>query len=417
MGRPENYYVDDAPVQRAPQVVQAPVKDPTRAVSAGPPATLSSQASSARPTIDLAAMAYSAPQEVTPDLARRYGLDSSLIGMQFGPAMKQQDVLNRFPGLSISSGYRDQAHNALVGGVPGSLHTRGLATDFTGPEDLLSQALAYVQNDPKIQEALVHDAGSGRHLHTAYGYGKDSNVVAGREAEGMSHTHGTSDEHTHVAANQSYYSVPDMEQILQSVGFTSEAAKIMAAVGMAESSGDPSARALTPYEDSRSLFQINLKAHPQYKGVDLTDPYEAAKAAYEVSNGGTNFGPWTMFTNGRYKEHLDGEGSGAGTTRSQSNTGAYEQSTATQGIPGLANAVKTYQDMQGLPGTGAAALIQSRGRTNPLQVLMSNAAQNGISPEAIYQALLSPDDTSHLADLRSLYSFLDNPNSAGPNAR
>jgi hypothetical protein len=48
---------------------------------------------------------------------------------------------------------------------------------------------------------------------------------------------------------------------------------------MSESGGDPNARTSTSKEDSRGLFQINLKAHPQWKNVNLYDPIENAKLA------------------------------------------------------------------------------------------------------------------------------------------
>jgi hypothetical protein len=39
-----------------------------------------------------------------------------------------------------------------------------------------------------------------------------------------------------------------------------------------ESGGNPNAQAITTKEKSIGLFQINLKAHPEYAGLDLTDP-------------------------------------------------------------------------------------------------------------------------------------------------
>jgi hypothetical protein len=48
---------------------------------------------------------------------------------------------------------------------------------------------------------------------------------------------------------------------------------------MSESGGNTDSHALTSLEDSRGLFQINVKAHPQWKGVNLYDPIENAKIA------------------------------------------------------------------------------------------------------------------------------------------
>lgn len=42
-------------------------------------------------------------------------------------------LLRFFPGVEISSWFRTEPQNIAVGGVPGSLHLRGLAMDLVGP--------------------------------------------------------------------------------------------------------------------------------------------------------------------------------------------------------------------------------------------------------------------------------------------
>lgn len=76
-------------------------------------------------------------------------------------------------GLSISSSYRSPAYNASVGGVPGSLHTHGSpsnpgAIDFTGSGGAMSAALAWAIAHLHPQEAMIHDVGSGLHLHLGF---------------------------------------------------------------------------------------------------------------------------------------------------------------------------------------------------------------------------------------------------------
>lgn len=74
-------------------------------------------------------------------------------------------------GLSISSGWRSVQHNEEVGGVANSLHTHGSAgnpgaIDFVPPS---SAALAWATSHiAGIEEALIHDVGSGLHLHLGF---------------------------------------------------------------------------------------------------------------------------------------------------------------------------------------------------------------------------------------------------------
>ena len=77
-------------------------------------------------------------------------------------------------------------------------------------------------------------------------------------------------------------------------GFTPQQATTWTAIAMAESGGNPAAH--NPVgEDSRGLWQINLDAHSaRWGGADLNDPEVNARAAYEISRGGTDMRPWTV---------------------------------------------------------------------------------------------------------------------------
>jgi murein DD-endopeptidase MepM/ murein hydrolase activator NlpD len=83
-------------------------------------------------------------------------------------------------------------------------------------------------------------------------------------------------------------------EVLREAGFTRDQAVNFTAIAMAESGGNPAARLHTGVEDSRGLWQINLHAHAQYRDADLNDPLTNARAAYEVSNHGTNLRPWSV---------------------------------------------------------------------------------------------------------------------------
>ena len=84
------------------------------------------------------------------------------------------DELERlFPGLRFTSGYRSPERNAAVGGVPNSWHTRlddlghARAQDYVGTSADMKAGAAWARTQPS-QEVLIHDVGSGLHLHVAF---------------------------------------------------------------------------------------------------------------------------------------------------------------------------------------------------------------------------------------------------------
>lgn len=75
------------------------------------------------------------------------------------------------------------------------------------------------------------------------------------------------------------------------------------AVAMAESGGNNAN--IGDNGQSVSAWQIHMPSHPQYdRNRLLADPYYAAQAAYEISGGGANWNPWTMYRNGGYRQYL-----------------------------------------------------------------------------------------------------------------
>lgn len=64
----------------------------------------------------------------------------------------------------------------------------------------------------------------------------------------------------------------------------------------------------TTKENSYGLWQINRNAHPQYSAASLYTELGNANAAVEVSNGGTNFQPWSTYVNGAYRNYLQSAG-------------------------------------------------------------------------------------------------------------
>lgn len=101
-----------------------------------------------------------------------------------------------------------------------------------------------------------------------------------------------------------HFTVAQLRTVALMAGFTGQAADIAAAVAMAESGGNPDAEGDLTLGVSRGLWQINLKAHPDFDPVRLFDPNYNAQAAFLVSSRGTNWKPWTAFNNGSYKKYL-----------------------------------------------------------------------------------------------------------------
>jgi hypothetical protein len=103
----------------------------------------------------------------------------------------------------------------------------------------------------------------------------------------------------------------DLVTLAQNAGFSGADAYIAAAVAMAESSGDPNAynpetAANTPEgQGSYGLWQIYLKAHPEYSGYNLYDPQTNANAAFEIysARGGT-FAAWSTFNSRAYEQYV-----------------------------------------------------------------------------------------------------------------
>lgn len=100
-------------------------------------------------------------------------------------------------------------------------------------------------------------------------------------------------------------SLAQIQSYAQNAGFDTDEASTAAAIALAESSGNPSALGDPTLGVSVGLWQINLKAHPEYTQDELLDPQTNANAAFAVySNAGSNFTPWTTFNTGAYEEYL-----------------------------------------------------------------------------------------------------------------
>jgi len=106
--------------------------------------------------------------------------------------------------------------------------------------------------------------------------------------------------------------IPQLIALAAGAGFVGDDLTTAVSIALAESGGDPNAynperAANTPQgAGSFGLWQIYLKAHPEYKGQNLFDPQLNAAAAFAVySSAGNSFRPWSTFGNGAYLAHVD----------------------------------------------------------------------------------------------------------------
>jgi hypothetical protein len=89
-------------------------------------------------------------------------------------------------------------------------------------------------------------------------------------------------------------------------GFSGDDLNTACAIALAESSGNPNVTGdltVTP-GGSIGLWQINLKAHPEYTAAQLVDPQTNANAAYAIYSAAGGFTPWTTFNTGAYEAYL-----------------------------------------------------------------------------------------------------------------
>jgi len=120
------------------------------------------------------------------------------------------------------------------------------------------------------------------------------------------------------------YSAEQIYGFARRAGFSPDESATMTAIALAESGGN--SKAHNPHgEDSRGLWQINGRAHPDFlTKYNLYDPLDNAKAAFEISHRGEDVSPWTTTHGGlssryvRFKEDAEsaaiayGDGPGRG---------------------------------------------------------------------------------------------------------
>jgi hypothetical protein len=98
-------------------------------------------------------------------------------------------------------------------------------------------------------------------------------------------------------------------------GFTGESAITAVATWLAESGGRSDAYGDSGIQTSLwgpSVGVAQIRSLHRERGTGATrdelanlDPATNLRHAYEIAGGGTNFGPWSAYTNGSYRQYLD----------------------------------------------------------------------------------------------------------------
>lgn len=114
-------------------------------------------------------------------------------------------------------------------------------------------------------------------------------------------------------------------------GLSGNAVAIAVAIALAESGGDTASHNAIPPDDSYGLWQINMLGSlgPERRqrfgltsNTQLYDPAVNARVMVALSNGGTNWKPWTTYTRGTYLLYMARGNAAANTTGTSPNNGS-----------------------------------------------------------------------------------------------
>lgn len=95
----------------------------------------------------------------------------------------------------------------------------------------------------------------------------------------------------------------EIAQVARGAGFGKDESTLATAVAVALAESSGRTNAVSPTGCCHGLWQINVNVHP-YTKTQMQDPVQNAAAAWKISNGGTNWKPWSAYTNGSYLLHL-----------------------------------------------------------------------------------------------------------------
>lgn len=212
-------------------------------------------------------------------------LDPSLHGLfSLGRTMGLSDLgtynpSSRLPGGGVSDHARSPALAFDLGVTPAVGMAHPLGRTFF--EAMVGR--------PEVNYVILGDTiwsrDKGRHRYTAGGH---LNHVHVSGVPGLVPT-----DRREASSSSGSMSAAQLAALWIAAGGNPRHAPMAAQVALLESGGRPSARALSGREDSRGLWQINVRAHPQYARANMFNPATNAQAAVRISRNGTNWGPWT----------------------------------------------------------------------------------------------------------------------------
>lgn len=142
-----------------------------------------------------------------------------------------------------------------------------------------------------------------------------------------------------------FYTLDQLLGFAQQAGFQGSSAQTIAGIAYAESSGNDQAINYSDPGGSYGLTQINGAAHGPTAANTLGNPLEAFQQAFQISNGGTNFTPWSTYNSGAYLPYASQLGL-SGSSSSSPLGGILGGTSGGSGSGGLAGTTATGQTTQ-----------------------------------------------------------------------
>lgn len=189
-------------------------------------------------------------------------------------------------------------------------------------------------------------------------------------------------------------------------GLSGERLAIAIAIALGESGGNPRAHNgnRNTGDNSYGLWQINMldSLGPARRATfglasneDLFDPDTNARVMYAMSNGGTNWQPWSVYKSGAYLTHLDRARAAASGAPAPSEPpggfrgGALDQPTPV-GQEGMCASSQAGSGTSVVVGDHAFPLAPDKGVVSNPGMFNSNTAATGGHPYTAYDILAEP---------------------------